>query len=269
MPRLTARTDRAHLDKSLAHYAKAREGLDDLAVGEAGKPPIHPQYVARTISALASDDAIFTYDVGTPTVWAARYLTMNGRRRMLGSLVHGSMANALPMAIGAQAIDKTRQVISMSGDGGFAMLMGEILSLVQLDLPVKVVIFNNGSLGFVALEMKAGGYLEFGVDLNNPDFAAMARAIGIHGVRVEDPGEVDVGAGGGVRTSWPGGDRRGDEPGRAGVAAEGDAEGGGRLQPMGHQGGIGWAWHGVGGVGADQPRSRACSVRRRCRACRV
>ena len=190
LPRLTAKTDGAHLDASLKHYAKAREGLDDLAVGEPGKPPIHPQFVAKLISDLASDDAIFTYDVGTPTVWAARYLKMNGRRRMLGSLVHGSMANAMPMAIGAQAIDKSRQVISMSGDGGFAMLMGEILSLVQLDLPVKVVIFNNGSLGFVELEMKASGFLEFGVDLNNPDFAAMARAIGIHGVRVEDPGDL-------------------------------------------------------------------------------
>lgn len=190
LPRLTAKTDRAHLDASLAAYAKAREGLDDLAVGPPGKPPIHPQFVAKTISELASDDAVFTYDVGTPTVWAARYLKMNGRRRMLGSLVHGSMANAMPMAIGAQATDRARQVISMSGDGGFAMLMGEILSIVQLALPVKVVIFNNGSLGFVELEMKASGLLEFGVDLKNPDFGAMARAIGIHGVRVEDPGEL-------------------------------------------------------------------------------
>ena len=193
LPRLTPKTDRAHLDASLKHYATAREGLDDLAVGEAGKPPIHPQFVAKTISELASDDAIFTYDVGTPTVWAARYLKMNGRRRLLGSLVHGSMANAMPMAIGAQAAAKERQVISLSGDGGFAMLMGEILTMVQLHLPVKLVIFNNGSLGFVELEMKAGGYLEFGVDLKNPDFAAMARAIGIHGVRVEDPGDLASG----------------------------------------------------------------------------
>ena len=115
---------------------------------------------------------------------------MNGRRRMLGSLAHGSMANALPMAIGVQAIDRGRQVVSLSGDGGFAMLMGDFLSLVQLDLPVKVVVFNNGVLGFVDLEMKATGFLETGVDLKNPDFAAMARAVGVHAARVEDPGDL-------------------------------------------------------------------------------
>ena len=130
---------------------------------------------------------MFTFDVGTPTVWAARYLTMNGRRRMLGSLSHGSMANAMPQAIGAQSVDKARQVISLSGDGGFTMLMGDFISLAQLKLPVKVVLFNNGALGFVELEMKATGFLEFGVDLQNPDFAAMARAMGVHATRVEDP----------------------------------------------------------------------------------
>ena len=190
LPRLTARTDRKHLDTSLANYAKAREGLDELATGEAGHKPIHPQFVAKTVSELASDDAVFTFDVGTPTVWAARYLKMNGRRRLLGSLVHGSMANALPQAIGAQAADPSRQIVSLSGDGGFAMLMGDFISLVQLDLPVKVVIFDNGALGFVELEMKATGFLETGVDLKNPDFAAMARAMGVHAVRVEDPAEL-------------------------------------------------------------------------------
>ncbi len=190
LPRLRSRQDRAHLDRALHRYKSAREGLDDLATGEAGQKPIHPQFVARTVSELASKDAVFTFDVGTPTIWAARYLRMNGRRRMLGSLAHGSMANALPMAIGVQTIDRGRQVISLSGDGGFAMLMGDFLSLVQLDLPVKVVVFNNGVLGFVDLEMKAMGFLETGVDLKNPDFAAMARAIGVHGTRVEDPAEL-------------------------------------------------------------------------------
>ena len=190
LPRLTPKSDRSHLDVSLANYAKARDGLDRLATGEAGHKPIHPQFVAKTISELASDDAVFTFDVGTPTVWAARYLKMNGRRRLLGSLVHGSMANALPMAIGAQAIDPARQVVSLSGDGGFAMMMGEILSLRQLKSAVKLVIFNNGTLGFVELEMKASGFLQFGVDLENPDFAAMARAIGIHATRVEDPADL-------------------------------------------------------------------------------
>ncbi len=191
LPRLDMRTDRAHLDDSLANYARAREGLDDLATGKAGRKPIHPQFVAKAVDKQAAQDAVFTFDVGQPTVWAARYLTANGRRRMLGSLAHGSMANALPMAIGAQAVDPTRQVISLSGDGGFAMLMGDFLSLVQLKLPVKVVIFNNGTLGFVELEMKSTGILEFGVDLQNPDFAAMARAIGVHATRVEDPGELE------------------------------------------------------------------------------
>ena len=190
LPRLTGKSDRTHLDKSLANYVKAREGLDELATGEAGHMPIHPQFVAKTVSELATDDAVFTFDVGTPTVWAARYLTMNGRRRMLGSLAHGSMANAMPQAIGAQSVDKARQVISLSGDGGFTMLMGDFISLVQLKLPVKMVIFNNGALGFVELEMKATGFLETGVDLQNPDFAAMARAMGVHAARVEDPAEL-------------------------------------------------------------------------------
>lgn len=190
LPRLTVKTDRSHLDASLAHYAKAREGLDELATGDKGDRTIHPQFVAKTVSDLASDDAVFTFDVGTPTIWAARYLKMNGRRRMLGSLAHGSMANALPMAIGAQATNPARQVISLSGDGGFAMLMGEFLSLAQLGMQVKIVLFNNGSLGFVELEMKATGFLEFGVDLQNPDFAAMARAMGVHATRVEDPADL-------------------------------------------------------------------------------
>jgi pyruvate dehydrogenase (quinone) len=190
LPRLKPNADRSHLDDGLANYAKAREGLDDLATGKAGHKPIHPQFVAKTVSDLATDDAVFTFDVGTPTIWAARYLKMNGRRRMLGSLAHGSMANAMPMAIGAQAIDPSRQVISLSGDGGFAMLMGDFISLTQLKLPVKVVIFNNGVLGFVELEMKGTGFLEFGVDLQNPDFAAMAKAMGVHAARVEDPADL-------------------------------------------------------------------------------
>lgn len=190
LPRLKPRTERTHLDACLAHYRKAREGLDDLATGQPGRKPIHPQYLARLISEAATDDAVFTFDVGTPSIWAARYLAMNGRRRMIGSLVHGSMANAMPQAIGAQAAYPGRQVISLSGDGGFSMLMGDFLTLVQHKLPVKVVVFNNHTLGFVALEMKAGGYLETGTSLVNPDFAAMARAIGVHGVRVEDPGDL-------------------------------------------------------------------------------
>ncbi|MCX4196503.1 ubiquinone-dependent pyruvate dehydrogenase [Methylobacterium organophilum] len=186
LPRLQAKTDRTHLDDSLAHYRKARAGLDALAVGKPGGK-IHPQYVARTLSEAASEDAVFTFDVGTPTIWAARYLAMNGKRRLIGSLNHGSMANALPQAIGAQAAYPGRQVISFSGDGGFAMLMGDLLTLNQHRLPVKIVVLNNGTLGFVEMEMKAAGFLETGVALVNPDFAAMASGAGIFARRVEDP----------------------------------------------------------------------------------
>jgi pyruvate dehydrogenase (quinone) len=192
LPRLNVKEDRSHLDQSLANYRKARQGLDDLATGKPGSKLIHPQYLTKLISDHAADDAVFTFDVGTPSIWAARYLKMNGRRRLIGSLVHGSMANATPQAIGAQAVYPGRQVISLSGDGGFAMLMGDFLTLVQQKLPVKVVVFNNGTLGFVALEMKASGFLETGTSLINPDFAAMAQAIGVHAIRVEDPGDLDA-----------------------------------------------------------------------------
>src|SRR5918998_1802127 len=194
LPRLTAKQDHSHLDECRANYREARRGLDDLAVGHPGRKPIHPQYLAKVISEAAANDAIFTADVGTPTIWAARYLSMNGRRRLIGSWTHGSMANALPQAIGAQAAYPARQVVSLSGDGGFAMLMGDFLTLSQEELPVKVIVFNNGTLGFVELEMKAAGYLETGVELRNPDFAAVARAAGVHAIRVEDPGDLHAAA---------------------------------------------------------------------------
>lgn len=187
---LTAKTDRTFLDRATAHYQEARKALDDLAVGRPGRKPIHPQFLARLLDQAAADDAIFTCDVGTPTVWAARYFTMNGQRRLLGSFWHGSMANALPQAIGAQAAFPGRQVISLSGDGGLSMLMGDLLTLKQCGLPVKVVVVNNGALGFVELEMKASGLLDFGTDLKNPNFAAVAQANDMLGIRVEDPGEV-------------------------------------------------------------------------------
>ena len=189
LPRLTPKTDQAHLDGSVANYKKAREGLDELAVGKAGGV-MHPQYVARTLNELASEDAVITYDVGTPSIWVARYIHTNGKRRLVGSLNHGSMANAMPQAIGAQATYPGRQVISFSGDGGFTMLMGDLLTLVQQKLPVKVVVLNNGTLGFVEMEMMAAGYLDTGVKLTNPDFAAMARGAGIFAKRVEDPADL-------------------------------------------------------------------------------
>jgi pyruvate dehydrogenase (quinone) len=178
------------LNDSLENYRKARRGLEELATGESRRNLIHPQYVARVVDELAAKDAIFSCDVGTPTIWAARYLTMNGQRRLLGSFTHGSMANALPQAIGAQASHLDRQVISLSGDGGLAMLLGDLLSLQQLQLPVKVIVFRNDSLAFVELEMKAAGVLEFGTDLRNPDFARMAEAAGLLGLRAETPDQV-------------------------------------------------------------------------------
>jgi pyruvate dehydrogenase (quinone) len=192
-PQLKPKQDRHHLDQCLDHYQKARKGLDDLASGVPGKKPIHPQYVAKVVDQLAADDAVFTCDVGTPTIWAARYLKMNGKRRLLGSFNHGSMANALPQAIGAQATFPDRQVVSFSGDGGLAMLLGDLLSLKQLNLPVKIVVFNNSSLAFVELEMKAAGILDFATDLQNPNFADIAQAAGLFGVRVEDPENLPAG----------------------------------------------------------------------------
>jgi pyruvate dehydrogenase (quinone) len=190
LPRLIAKRDRRHLDAALENYVEARRGLNELASGRRGGP-LHPQHIARVVSESAAQDAIFTCDVGLPTVWAARYLKMNGKRRLLGSFWHGSMANAMAQAIGAQAAFPQRQVISLSGDGGFSMLMGDLLSLAQLKLPVKVVVFNNGALGFIELEQKSSGFLDTGTELVNPNFAAMAEAIGIKGVRIDDPADVE------------------------------------------------------------------------------
>jgi pyruvate dehydrogenase (quinone) len=193
LPLLTQKQDRRHLYQAAAHYAKSRKSLDELATGTPGRKTVHPQQVAKALSDLAVEDAIFACDVGLPTVWAARYLEMNGKRRLMGSFWHGSMANAMAQAIGAQAAFPGRQVISMSGDGGFTMLMGDFLSLSQLGLPVKVVVFNNGALGFIELEQKSTGILDFGTGLKNPNFAAMAEAAGIRGIRIEDPADVEPG----------------------------------------------------------------------------
>jgi pyruvate dehydrogenase (quinone) len=190
LPLIEDKKERSHLDTCLEHYKTARKELDGLAVGEPGRTPIHPQYVTRILDELAAEDAVFTCDVGTPTIWAARYLTMNGKRRLLGSFTHGSMANALPQAIGAQAAFPGRQVISMSGDGGLAMLLGELLSLRQLNLPVKLVVFSNSALGFVELEMKAAGLVDFATELVNPNFAQLAESAGVLGLRVEKPEDL-------------------------------------------------------------------------------
>jgi pyruvate dehydrogenase (quinone) len=190
LPKLEQNKDEQHLKDSLDHYRKAKKGLDELATAGSGGKPIHPQFVVKVLDELAAEDAVFSCDVGTPTIWAARYLTMNGKRRLVGSFNHGSMANALPQAIGVQVSHPGRQVVSLSGDGGLAMLLGDILSLRQLNAPVKIIVFKNDSLAFVELEMKAAGIVDFGTDLKNPDFAKLAEAAGLLGLTAETPDQV-------------------------------------------------------------------------------
>ena len=190
LPRVAEKPDRAFLDRMLGRHRELVGRMRAYAGEVRGRRPIHPEHVAATLDELAADDAVFTMDTGMCTVWGARLIHATAGRRMLGSFVHGSMANALPQAIGAQLPDRGRQVIAMCGDGGFAMVMGDFLTLLQYDLPVKVIIFDNGSLGMVALEMLVAGYPPYKTDLRNPDFAAVARAAGMTGIRIEDPGDV-------------------------------------------------------------------------------
>jgi pyruvate dehydrogenase (quinone) len=190
-PLLHQKRDRGHLGRALNHYQRTRKSLDSLAANDRDRTPIRPEYVAGLVNRLAGGDAVFTFDVGTPAIWAARYLTMNGRRRLSGSFTHGTMACALPHAIGAQTAYRQRQVVALAGDGGLTMLFGELLTLMQNKLPVKVVVFNNSSLNFVEMEMKAAGFVTFGTDLANPNYAAIAEAIGIFGRHVEQPGDLE------------------------------------------------------------------------------
>lgn len=192
LDRIDPNRDKTHAASAREHYAKARVRLDDLAVNDRNRAPIHPQYLARLVSEKATDDAVFIPDVGSPVVWAARYLEMNGARRLIGSFTHGSMANAVSQAVGAQSAYPGRQVIALAGDGGLAMLLGELLTITQNRLPVKIVVFNNSSLNFVEVEMKAAGFVNFGTDLVNPDFSALAQSIGILGRRVEQPDHLDA-----------------------------------------------------------------------------
>ncbi len=190
LPKLRQNGSDEHLQKSIDHYRKTRASLDDLATEGEAKKPIHPQYVARVVDELAANDAIFSCDVGTPTIWAARYLKMNGQRRLLGSFIHGSMANAMPQAIGAQASHPGRQVISLSGDGGLSMLLGDLLTIRQMKLPIKIVVFRNESLAFVELEMKSAGFVDFATNLDNASFAKIAEAIGFLGLTAKTPDQV-------------------------------------------------------------------------------
>jgi pyruvate dehydrogenase (quinone) len=190
LPLVQPRVDRSFLDAMLEQHVAARRKLRAYVDQVGKRRPIHPEYVAATVNELASQDAVFTVDTGMCAVWGARYLEAAKNRRIIGSFNHGSMANALPQAIGAQAAYPGRQVISFSGDGGLAMLMGELLTLAQYELPVKIVLFDNHRLGMVQLEQEAAGLLHYGVELKNPNFAALAEAVGLTGLRVEDPAQV-------------------------------------------------------------------------------
>ncbi|WP_433362844.1 ubiquinone-dependent pyruvate dehydrogenase [Actinoplanes sp. CA-142083] len=192
LPLLRDGRDDEHLNTMKKHYRRTRARFDAVAKEGRARGPVHPQSLVAAVDRLAADDAVFLPDVGTPTLWAARYLTMNGRRRLIGSFNHGTMADALPLAMGVQASHPGRQVVALSGDGGLSMLLGELITLRQQKLPVKVVVFNNSSLAFVELEMKADGYVNYGTDLDNPNFAEVARSIGLHGIHVEHPDKIDA-----------------------------------------------------------------------------
>ncbi|WP_054951755.1 ubiquinone-dependent pyruvate dehydrogenase [Flaviflexus massiliensis] len=183
LPSLKTNKSSKHLKSMLKHYEKTRKDFNELATPS--RRTIHPQYLTRLIDEGATDDAVFIPDVGSPVVMASRHLTMNGKRRLIGSFIHGSMANALPQAIGAQLTHPGRQVIALAGDGGLTMLMGDLLTLTTYDLPVKVVVYNNSSLNFVELEMKAAGFVNYGTGFENPNFASLSEAIGMKGFRVE------------------------------------------------------------------------------------
>src|SRR5271166_5148762 len=191
IPRLRSREDRAFLDNCVELHEKAFVVLDRrAAVGRGGK--IHPQYLTHLIDQYAADDAVFTADGGSPMVWALRHTRATGKRRTIVSLSHGTMANAMPQALGAKKAAPNRQVISLSGDGGLSMLLGDLITAVQEKIPIKVAVFNNGSLGFVELEMKVEGLLDVYTNLENPDFARVAQAIGFHAQRVERAEELEA-----------------------------------------------------------------------------
>jgi pyruvate dehydrogenase (quinone) len=191
LPYLVAHPDASHLETAQERHRADDAHLAELATGEAGDTSLHPQHVARLLDELATENAIFTCDVGTPTIWAARYLHLNGQRRLIGSFVHGSMANAVSQAYGAALAAPGRQVIALCGDGGLAMLLSELLTIRQHKIPVKIIVFNNSALSFVELEMKAAGILEYGTELDNPDFGALATAAGLQGFRVSDPANLE------------------------------------------------------------------------------
>ena len=193
LPLIEKKTDSKHLEKVQKTKEKYEKKMEKKGIVAGRKAPIRPQAVARAICRHATDSAIFIADTGEPPVWMARHIHMKGTRDFLMSFNHASMANALPQALGAQALDKTRQVVALCGDGGFTMLMGDFITAVTYDLPIKCVIFNNSKLGLVKMEMESMGYVDWGIDLKNPNFAECGIAMGGNGIRIEDPADLDAG----------------------------------------------------------------------------
>lgn len=190
LPHIEEKTDRSFLDKMLKEHARLLENVVDNYGKKDKATPIHPEYAANLIDELADDDALFTVDTGMCNVWAARYITPNGKKDELASFRHGTMANAVPQAIGAQAADRDRQVITFSGDGGVSMLLSELITVKLHELPVKMMVFNNSSLGMVKLEMMVAGLKEFQTDHDGVNYADIASAVGITSFRVERPQDL-------------------------------------------------------------------------------
>lgn len=193
LPMVDAKSDCSFLDAMLSKHKEAVRRLNVYVDHIRRRTPMHPEPVAAALSEIAAPDAIFTADTGMCNVWSSRYIRSTKDRRLIGSFTHGSMANALPQAIGAQCAYPGRQVIAMAGDGGLAMLMGDLLTVMQYDLPVKILVFNNSALGMVKLEMEVAGLPDYQTDLKNPNFAKLAEATGMMGVRIENPSDVSSG----------------------------------------------------------------------------
>ena len=190
LPFITQKEDDSFLKKQLDRYSEVKEDLAAYVKNKGNLNEIHPEYVMSVINELATENAIFTVDTGMTCVWGARYLQATGGRKMLGSFNHGSMANAMPQAIGAALAYPGRQVLALCGDGGLSMLLGDLATIVQYKLPVKVVVFNNRALGMVKLEMEVAGLPDWQTDLLNPDFATVAKAMGMAAYTVGNPEEV-------------------------------------------------------------------------------
>jgi pyruvate dehydrogenase (quinone) len=190
LPLLEMKEDSSFLDLQLKFYNEVKENLL-IYVKDPGKPnAIHPEFVVSIINELAAKDTIFTVDTGMCCVWAARYIEGTGERKMLGSFNHGSMANAMPHAIGAALACPGKQVIALCGDGGLSMMMGDLMTIIQYKLPVKIIVFNNRTLGMVKLEMEVAGIPDQETNMLNPDFTKIAEAMGMPGITINDPAEV-------------------------------------------------------------------------------